>query len=1554
MITRQLKKFSILLLSFLLIFSTVNFASATDQQSSKGPLNEERLQEIKDRVTNYRSRTQVEKIDSTIDTTSNEQVKVLVEFMELPVVEQEVLAKEKGKVHAFNKTEVKGKMNKERVNFKENLTKKKISSKMGQSFETIFNGIALEVKASDLPKLAEDANVRAIYKDNEVQAIPMTPKEETKPYMETSTSFIGVNELWNLGFEGEGMKVGVIDTGIDYNHPDLKDAYKGGYDFVDNDADPFEGKSGDVFIDSTHGTHVSGIVAGRGNYESGGTRGVAPKSDLYVYRVLGPDGGWNEWVIAGIEKAVEDDMDVINLSLGSNVNNPDYPTSRAVNNAMLAGVVTVVANGNSGEFGFLTVGSPATAALGISVGATYPPISETVYSGVSSLSEKENTLKWMMKWKPKELEDLFNEKDIMYIGLGTEEDFEGKDLSGKIALVKRGSTSFNDMNKRAEAAGAIAVIVFNEDGINDHVNHPFPQDGNLPMFDMRGDEGRDLADKLRFESATYKLTNSYVDVYPGDELAGFSSKGPVVSTWDIKPDVSAPGGYIRSTVPSVDGLDYSKAYEHYSGTSMAAPHIAGLALLILENRPDFSVFDVKTALMNTSKMIQPLEGGRYSVLELGAGRVQAHRTVETPVLAQIHDVTSYTTDPFGDELKEEVNHITGSANFGPLKLEGTVTKPITLKDISNTDTTYTVSYDFRFFDSLGNESENPQAADMFKSMSVKEEVVNQSGTVSSELNGVTLTLSESEVTVPAGGTVNLDVSLLTAQIVNDGIYEGYVYLTPTDTTKPAIQVPFIGYDNPNLINPITHFDRSPVFLSLNNDGIDESTTFEFGFLDDMDVVGIYMMDVDWNVAGMITDFDGKKFSEGNHSFEWNGMYTDWNTGELTSAPSNEYDIWIEATDKFGNFYYRETIVIVSNEKTDILVDQIATHDTEENYIYTTQNEVSGYLTSKIAELYRDRLYHISHSYYWDLLDLEYELYDLDGKLLSNGEVDLKTLDDTPLKHVEFSIADVLPNGKSRLVLRASDDTGNVNEIDYLVNYDQPTGAQINIVEEVEVGQELVVTLQANQVKNLKAAEYTFSYPSSVFTLNQVKPTSQFNAQLVKYDVLGVDKDSMGVEMTTIKVKALADLKGKKDKKMKNEDVEINGNIPMVDLIFQSSKDGADIGDYLFSVSEANYISKKSGKVNLLPTENKTELYTQPGTFYGQIKPEAFLDQEGNPRKDILYARIRAEVVIYDSEAGYGSGSHFLGSMNGYRIPLDSSLKQDGSFEITGLNPKKKYDIVFNYDGHFSGVVRGVQAATSKDGNLMSHSVEVDFGKLLAGDVENENDLHQYIDIADVSQVARQLGRKETKSNSVDYRSHDINSDGEINDKDLQLSLKNYGLHNIQQEGIDVPPPNHYENPYGPQLVFATDTAEINKGDVVPVQVKIDKVSEYDTQKIYAVQYAFTYDPEKFELIAQDGKASTIGEVFISDNNNVIEIKNSAEGNRVEFAATYQADANEDLIESGVVATYYLKALTDTGSSTLEWDVSKCKILLEQIYSSNGDIFTATFKATDLEMVIGGN
>ncbi|MGL4797430.1 MAG: S8 family serine peptidase, partial [Paraclostridium sp.] len=157
--------------------------------------------------------------------------------------------------------------------------------------------------------------------------------------MENSKPHLGIDKLHEEGIKGKGMKVGVIDTGIDYNHPDLKDNYKGGYDFVDNDDSPMEATPEDWKASglpehhpvagssyyTSHGTHVSGTVAGTGkNTDSEfATTGIAPEADLYAYRVLGPYGtGYTTDILAAIEKSVEDGMDVINLSLGANTNDP--------------------------------------------------------------------------------------------------------------------------------------------------------------------------------------------------------------------------------------------------------------------------------------------------------------------------------------------------------------------------------------------------------------------------------------------------------------------------------------------------------------------------------------------------------------------------------------------------------------------------------------------------------------------------------------------------------------------------------------------------------------------------------------------------------------------------------------------------------------------------------------------------------------------------------------------------------------------------------------------------------------------------------------------------------------------------------------------------------------------------------------------------------------------------------------------------------------------------------------------------------------------------------
>ena len=487
--------------------------------------------------------------------------------------------------------------------------------------------------------------------------------------MADSIPQIGVDKLHAENITGKGIKVGVLDTGIDYNHPDLKDAYKGGYDFVDNDADPMEttyedwikaGKPtypGYVYY-TNHGTHVAGTIAAqKKNNADYAVKGVAPDVDLYAYRVLGPWGGGNTaGILAGIDKAIADGMDVINMSLGAQTNDPLYATSVAVNNAMLSGVVTVVAAGNAGP-NEKTLGSPGTAALGISVGASDASMSIPTFSGSAS-DEKFENMQLLGKDFPDKLEDLQGQSlPIVFAGLGKPADFTGKDVNGKIALIQRGEITFDEKIKNAKNAGAKAVIVYNNvDGqIPAYLGEGV---GFIPSFRLSKADGERLK-ALGEVSFTFEtLSNTKTE---GDHLADFSSRGPVNGNYDIKPDVVAPGVSIFSTAPEYindpqDGINYGNAYVRMSGTSMATPHVAGTAALILQEHPEYTPFDVKAALMNTSDDLN----GKNSVYEVGAGRIDAYQAVHTDTSIKVLDKTKNIENGNVVEIDEQ----TGSIMFG--------------------------------------------------------------------------------------------------------------------------------------------------------------------------------------------------------------------------------------------------------------------------------------------------------------------------------------------------------------------------------------------------------------------------------------------------------------------------------------------------------------------------------------------------------------------------------------------------------------------------------------------------------------------------------------------------------------------------------------------------------------------------------------------------------------------------------------------------------------------------------------------------------------------------
>lgn len=235
-------------------------------------------------------------------------------------------------------------------------------------FSNLFNGIVIK----NIPDSVVERIKNLPYVKN------IVPDRKIRVCLDESVPMIRADEVWELtdGFgrniTGEGISIAIIDTGVDYNHPDLKDNYVGGFDFVNNDDDPLD--------DNGHGTHCAGIALGTGNHSGGVYVGAAPDAELYAYKVLDDEGeGYESWFIQGVEKAQDpnddgntsDHINIISISAGNPSGHPDDPISISVDNAVESGIVVVAAAGNNGDGGYGTVNSPGCARKSICVGAIY-------------------------------------------------------------------------------------------------------------------------------------------------------------------------------------------------------------------------------------------------------------------------------------------------------------------------------------------------------------------------------------------------------------------------------------------------------------------------------------------------------------------------------------------------------------------------------------------------------------------------------------------------------------------------------------------------------------------------------------------------------------------------------------------------------------------------------------------------------------------------------------------------------------------------------------------------------------------------------------------------------------------------------------------------------------------------------------------------------------------------------------------------------------------------------------------------------------------------------
>ena len=441
-------------------------------------------------------------------------------------------------------------------------------------------------------------------------------QDEISTLVNNSGPHIGTTVAHNYGLDGSGIIVSVIDTGVDFTHPDLlglglEGKVIGGYDFIDNDKTP-EDSNG-------HGTQVAGIIASNGEL-----KGIAPNSKILAYRVS-EDGESvsSNLIIKAIEKSIEDNANIINISLGINQTNTklDQVVTKAVQN----NIFVVTAAGNFGPESS-TIGSPAINPDVITTGATFNDVSSSLVS-TFKIKEQQFNIFPMVGTQP--LEEPITAQ-IIFGKYGRAQDISAIDVEGSILLVERGSdiedeiVFFSDKERNASDSGAKAIVVYNnEPGIffGELIHEFVDEDYNptIPTLSMSREDGLVIKQMLQ------NHTKGTLDVfYHPDFVAFFSSRGPV-SPFYMKPDIVAPGAFINTTNPGGN-------YKIVSGTSFAAPHVAGTAALILQKNPQLTPEELKSILMTTSDMVSNEYNERFPAEVAGSGRINAAKAIDSELI----------------------------------------------------------------------------------------------------------------------------------------------------------------------------------------------------------------------------------------------------------------------------------------------------------------------------------------------------------------------------------------------------------------------------------------------------------------------------------------------------------------------------------------------------------------------------------------------------------------------------------------------------------------------------------------------------------------------------------------------------------------------------------------------------------------------------------------------------------------------------------------------------------------------------------------------------------
>ncbi|WP_308364609.1 MULTISPECIES: S8 family serine peptidase [unclassified Microbulbifer] len=544
-------------------------------------------------------------------------------------------------------------------------------------YKVAFNGFAAQMTPKEAEALRARKDVLGVWEDRLLK-----PHTNSTPDF---LGLTGVHGPWLWGVTGEDVVIGVIDSGIHPEHPSVADvptpkrgdrgrripydaapeSFTGtGCDFGNTDANgedqPFECNNkllkaqsfSDAFLNSNtladyeflsardaggHGTHTAttaggnyGVAAEIDGEPAGTVSGMAPRARIAVYKVCwdAPDpddsGCFSSDSMAAIDQAVADGVDVINFSIGGPSTTFNGPDDIAFLFAADAGVFVSVSAGNEGP-GPETIGTPSGAPWVTSVAAAEDDESFGTGLRVDAPAEIAATYEGLEGSGPVSLAD----SGAISAAVVAAEPLEActplansDAMAGQIALVIRGGCPFSTKYNEAAAAGAQAIVVYNDGTAPDRVDPLVMSapDTTIPGIMIRHMDGALIAET----SDTAGTLSPEIQIARVDRIAEFSSRGANAGAPDIiKPDVTAPGvGIIAGTSPVLSG---GNLFDSKNGTSMSSPHVAGIMALLKQVHPDWTPAMAKSALMTTARTNLRKSFGPEAAdpFDMGAGMVQA-------------------------------------------------------------------------------------------------------------------------------------------------------------------------------------------------------------------------------------------------------------------------------------------------------------------------------------------------------------------------------------------------------------------------------------------------------------------------------------------------------------------------------------------------------------------------------------------------------------------------------------------------------------------------------------------------------------------------------------------------------------------------------------------------------------------------------------------------------------------------------------------------------------------------------------------------------------------